>query len=83
MTITWINSVKTAFPDNVLLRSDYGKSTIDTPLRLAHFSRNARMKMEFKALEENLNYSADGLRKVFPDIFLMIWRIVMRANSMT
>jgi putative chitinase len=46
------------------------KFGIDGPLRLSHFlSQCAHESGNFKFLKENLNYSADGLRKVFPKYF--------------
>jgi len=43
---------------------------INTPLRLAHFiSQCAHESNNFKSLSENLNYSADGLKKIFPHYF--------------
>lgn len=43
---------------------------INTPLRLAHFlAQCAQESNKFTTTEENLNYSADGLRKVFPKYF--------------
>lgn len=46
------------------------KFGIDNPLRLSHFlSQCAHESGNFKFVRENLNYSADGLRKIFPKYF--------------
>ena len=46
------------------------KFNITTPLRLAHFlSQCAHESGGFKVFQENLNYSADGLKKIFPKYF--------------
>jgi putative chitinase len=46
------------------------KFDISNPLRLAHFlSQCAHESGNFKLLTENLNYSADGLLKIFPKYF--------------
>lgn len=46
------------------------KFNINTPLRLAHFlSQCAHESGNFNATRENLNYSADRLRVVFPKYF--------------
>jgi len=43
---------------------------IDTPLRLAHFLAQCHHESNgFRVVEENLNYSAKGLLKVFPKYF--------------
>jgi putative chitinase len=43
---------------------------IDTPLKLAHFlAQCAHESNNFTAVVENLNYSADGLKKTFPKYF--------------
>ena len=43
---------------------------ITTPLRLAHLLAQASHESgHFKAVTENLNYSADGLKKIFPKYF--------------
>ena len=46
------------------------KFGITNPLRLAHFlAQCSHESGEFKLFRENLNYSADGLKKVFPKYF--------------
>ena len=46
------------------------KFNIANPLRLAHFlAQCGHESGGFKAIQENLNYSADGLKKIFPKYF--------------
>ena len=46
------------------------KFGITTPLRLAHFlAQCSHESGDFKAVRENLNYSAEGLRKIFGKYF--------------
>lgn len=46
------------------------KFGINTPLRLAHFlSQCSHESGHFKSLSENLNYSVDGLKKIFGKYF--------------
>jgi putative chitinase len=46
------------------------KYNISSPLRLSHFlSQVAHESNNFKAIRENLNYSAEGLLKIFPKYF--------------
>ena len=46
------------------------KFNITTPLRLAHFlAQCSHESGGFKVFQENLNYSADGLKKIFPKYF--------------
>lgn len=46
------------------------KFGVTTPLRLAHFlAQCAHESGNFTAVKENLNYSADGLRKIFGKYF--------------
>jgi putative chitinase len=46
------------------------KYNINSPLRLSHFlSQAAHESNNFKAIRENLNYSAEGLLKIFPKYF--------------
>lgn len=66
------NKLKGAIPDTVLsaLPDTCSKFNITNNLRLAHFlSQCAHESGNFKAVSENLNYSADGLRRVFPSYF--------------
>ncbi len=67
-----LDRLKTHVPDTVLdqIPDCATKFNINTPLRLAHFlAQCAHESAEFKAREENLNYSAAGLKKVFPKYF--------------
>ncbi|MEY3881630.1 MAG: hypothetical protein RIQ94_2426 [Pseudomonadota bacterium] len=59
-------------PDDVIkqIPDAAAKFHITTPLRLAHFlAQCAHESGQFKVLSENLNYSAQGLRKIFPHRF--------------
>ena len=59
-------------PDAVIAQipDTAAKFNITTPLRLAHFlSQCGHESGGFKAVSENLNYSADGLKKIFPKYF--------------
>ncbi len=48
---------------------------INTPLRVAGFlAQCCHESNNFKVLEENLNYSADGLNKIFPKYFIKAGR---------
>lgn len=50
-----------------MLGEKYG---LNTPKRLAHFlAQTAHESGGFRAIEENLNYSAEGLDKIFPKYF--------------
>jgi putative chitinase len=67
-----INKLKGHIPDGVLAQipSVMEKFKIDTPLELAHFlAQCGHESGNFKAVSENLNYSADGLKKIFPKYF--------------
>lgn len=64
--------LKGVIPDKVLaeLNQISAKFNINTPLRLAHFlAQAAHESGDFKAVNENLNYSAARLKKVFPKYF--------------
>ncbi len=59
-------------PDNVIkqIPDAAAKFHITTPLRLAHFlAQCAHESGQFKVLSENLNYSAQRLRQIFPSRF--------------
>lgn len=45
------------------------KYKINTPLRLAHFFAQVGHESGFLPISENLNYSAEGLLKIFPKYF--------------
>lgn len=67
-----IDRLKTHVPDAVFnqIPDCAEKFNINTSLRLAHFlAQCAHESAEFKTLEENLNYSADRLKQVFPKYF--------------
>jgi putative chitinase len=67
-----IQNLKGHIPDGVLAQipSVMEKFKIDTPLELAHFlAQCGHESGNFKAVSENLNYSADGLKKIFPKYF--------------
>jgi putative chitinase len=67
-----INKLKGHVPDGVLAQIPMvvTKFGMDTPLELAHFlAQCAHESGNFKAVTENLNYSADGLKKIFPKYF--------------
>ncbi len=52
------------------LRRELPAQRIDTPLRIAHFiAQVAHESTMFRRVVENLNYSAEGLRAVFPRHF--------------
>lgn len=45
------------------------KSGINTPLRLSHFFAQIHHESNLKPISENLNYSKEGLLKIFPKYF--------------
>ena len=67
-----LENLKGHIPDAVLAQiPDAAKKfNITNPLRLAHFlAQCGHESAGFKAIQENLNYSADGLKKIFPKYF--------------
>lgn len=67
-----LEKLKGHIPESVIAQiPDTAKAfNITTPLRLAHFlAQCGHESGGFKAVNENLNYSADGLKKIFPKYF--------------
>lgn len=66
------DKLKGHVPDPVLAQipTVASKFSINTELRLAHFlAQCGHESGNFKFINENLNYSADGLKKIFPKYF--------------
>jgi putative chitinase len=67
-----LDKLKGHVPDSVIsqIPETAKKFNITNPLRLAHFlAQCGHESGGFKATQENLNYSADGLKKIFPKYF--------------
>ena len=67
-----LSNLKGHIPDAVIAQipDTAARFGITTPLRLAHFlSQCGHESGGFRAVTENLNYSADGLKKIFPKYF--------------
>ena len=67
-----LTNLKGHVPDAVIaqIHDTAAKFNITTPLRLAHFlAQCGHESAGFKAVSENLNYSADGLVKIFGKYF--------------
>jgi putative chitinase len=67
-----LDKLKGHIPDTVIgqIHGVMDKFQINTPLRLAHFlAQCGHESGGFKHTNENLNYSADGLKKIFPKYF--------------
>lgn len=67
-----LDKLKGHIPDGVLAQipDTVAKFKIDTPVKLAHFlAQCGHESAGFKVVNENLNYSVDGLKKIFPKYF--------------
>jgi putative chitinase len=67
-----LDKLKGHIPDSVIAQipETAARFNITTSLRLAHLlSQASHESGHFKAVTENLNYSADGLKKIFPKYF--------------
>jgi putative chitinase len=67
-----LEKLKGKIPDPVLsqIPETSSRFNITTPLRLAHFlSQCGHESGGFRVVTENLNYSADGLKRIFPRYF--------------
>ena len=67
-----LQNLKGHIPDTVIaqIENTAEKFNITTPLRLAHFlAQCGHESGGFKSTQENLNYSADGLKKIFGKYF--------------
>jgi len=67
-----IDKLRGHIPESIIAQipDTADKFNITTPLRLAHFlSQCSHESGGFKLFQENLNYSADGLKKIFPKYF--------------
>lgn len=67
-----LDNLKGHVPDSVIAQIPEAakKFNITTPLRLAHFlAQCGHESGGFKHIQENLNYSSDGLKKIFPKYF--------------
>ena len=67
-----ISKLKGHIPDSVMVQlpETIKKFNITNNLRLAHFlSQCAHESGDFKAVSENLNYSSDGLKRIFTKYF--------------
>ena len=67
-----LNALKGHVPDSVIAQipDTAAKFNITTPLRLAHFlAQCGHESGGFKSVNENLNYSVDGLKRIFGKYF--------------
>lgn len=67
-----LENLKGHIPDNVIAQipETAAKFGIDTPLKLAHFlAQCGHESGGFRLTQENLNYSAQGLKNIFPKYF--------------
>lgn len=52
-----------------IYKTQFKNFYVDTPLRIAHFMAQIEHESNLKPISENLNYSKEGLLKVFPKYF--------------
>lgn len=67
-----LDKLKGHIPDNVIAQipETASKFGIDTPVKLAHFlAQCGHESGGFRLTQENLNYSAQGLKNIFPKYF--------------
>ena len=67
-----LNKIKSQIPFGVFnhLQKAFDKFSINTPLRVSHFlAQVMHESANFKFLAENLNYSGDRLKVIFPKYF--------------
>ncbi len=67
-----LENLRGHIPDTVIAQipDTAAKFNITTPLRLAHFlAQCSHESGGFKFVSENLNYSAEGLKRIFPKYF--------------
>ena len=67
-----LEKLKGHIPDAVIAQipDTAAKFNINTPVKLAHFlAQCGHESAGFKVVQENLNYSVDGLKKIFPRYF--------------
>ena len=67
-----LNKIKSQIPSGVFdhLQKAFDKFSINTPLRASHFlAQVIHESANFKFLTENLNYSAERLKVIFPKYF--------------
>lgn len=67
-----LDKLKGHIPESVIAQipDTAAKFGINTPVKLAHFlAQCGHESAGFKVVNENLNYSSDGLKKIFPKYF--------------
>lgn len=67
-----LDKLKGHIPESVIAQipDTAAKFGINTPIKLAHFlAQCGHESAGFKVVNENLNYSSDGLKKIFPKYF--------------
>ena len=78
-----IDALRGHVPQSIIaqLPAVISQFNINTPLRLAHFlAQCSHESGAFKAVKENLNYSADGLKRIFGKYFPGNLNVVYARN---